>query len=134
MKKKLLSYVQCSFTTNGNVEGLIPIAGDLFLIKHKSPQAPHSNTSVLPPLHALAFTNTRINHHFSSRTCPDNDFQCDNGNCIPSNWVCDVDDDCGDGSDEPIANCSKLKHKLFATFKGKLTNELILPNCLGTSF
>ncbi|XP_066297318.1 low-density lipoprotein receptor class A domain-containing protein 3-like isoform X2 [Branchiostoma lanceolatum] len=36
--------------------------------------------------------------------CPGSLFQCDNGQCISSNWQCDDHDDCGDGSDE--TNCA----------------------------
>uniref|UniRef100_A0A3B5RC76 Uncharacterized protein n=1 Tax=Xiphophorus maculatus TaxID=8083 RepID=A0A3B5RC76_XIPMA len=50
------------------------------------------------------------------RTCNTDQFRCDdgrcifkcrNGRCIPQSWKCDVDDDCGDNSDEPLEECSK---------------------------
>ena len=34
--------------------------------------------------------------------CQDGYFQCDNGFCIPELWKCDLDNDCGDNSDEPF--------------------------------
>lgn len=40
-------------------------------------------------------------------TCAPNQFQCAmSKRCVPRVWVCDRDNDCMDGSDEP-ANCSK---------------------------
>lgn len=32
--------------------------------------------------------------------CTAQQFQCTNMNCVESDWVCDTEDDCGDGSDE----------------------------------
>lgn len=36
----------------------------------------------------------------SDQTCTPDEFSCDNGNCIKKKWLCDLEDDCGDGSDE----------------------------------
>ncbi|XP_030852501.1 low-density lipoprotein receptor-related protein 8-like [Strongylocentrotus purpuratus] len=38
--------------------------------------------------------------------CGENQFQCDNNNCIQSIWKCDNEDDCGDNSDETV--CGQL--------------------------
>lgn len=35
-----------------------------------------------------------------SNTCDDSEFMCQNRQCIPKHFVCDHDNDCGDGSDE----------------------------------
>lgn len=32
--------------------------------------------------------------------CEPNEFQCDNKKCVLKTWLCDSDNDCGDGSDE----------------------------------
>ncbi|XP_075232916.1 sortilin-related receptor-like [Lycorma delicatula] len=42
-------------------------------------------------------------------TCPSIHFKCHNSLCIPKDWKCDGDNDCGDGSDElncQITTCS----------------------------
>ena len=38
--------------------------------------------------------------------CENDEFQCLNGYCIPDYYICDGYEDCEDGSDEHIANCS----------------------------
>ncbi|MFT6400028.1 MAG: hypothetical protein ACJAYU_004798, partial [Bradymonadia bacterium] len=32
--------------------------------------------------------------------CAADEFECFDGDCIPSSWECDEDEDCSDGSDE----------------------------------
>lgn len=41
-----------------------------------------------------------------NNTCDENAFTCRNNICIPKQFVCDHDDDCGDGSDESL-ECGK---------------------------
>lgn len=45
----------------------------------------------------------------AAKQCKDNEFQCANGQCISTSFVCDKDNDCSDGSDElscPKPTCS----------------------------
>lgn len=53
-----------------------------------------------------------LNFLFSSlaekRTCSQTEFRCKNGNCIPSRWQCDNENDCEDKSDEDVVTCSEL--------------------------
>lgn len=40
-------------------------------------------------------------------TCSKNEFKCNSGRCIPSEWQCDNEKDCNDGSDEDEQLCRK---------------------------
>ncbi|MFC4376321.1 hypothetical protein ACFO5K_19680 [Nocardia halotolerans] len=41
--------------------------------------------------------------HSGRSLCEPNEFKCDNDRCVQKQWLCDGDDDCGDGTDE--RNC-----------------------------
>ncbi|XP_076440226.1 low-density lipoprotein receptor-related protein 2-like [Babylonia areolata] len=41
-----------------------------------------------------------------NHTCSENEFVCQNGRCLRERWVCDLDNDCGDGSDEDPNMCA----------------------------
>lgn len=43
------------------------------------------------------------------RTCPLDEFQCNNTLCKPLAWKCDGEDDCGDNSDENPEECGELE-------------------------
>ena len=45
----------------------------------------------------------------NANRCSFSQHACDNGECQPKVWLCDGDDDCGDGSDEKPELCSKSK-------------------------
>ena len=38
--------------------------------------------------------------------CDSDEWECGNGDCIDGDWLCDDDNDCGDGSDEAGWMCS----------------------------
>lgn len=45
----------------------------------------------------------------SDETCRSDEFTCANGKCIQKRWLCDLDNDCGDNSDEkdcPPVTCA----------------------------
>ena len=41
---------------------------------------------------------------YLGKSCRSDQFRCNNGNCIQKSYVCDSDDDCGDYSDESVAD------------------------------
>uniref|UniRef100_H2LGR4 Subcommissural organ spondin n=1 Tax=Oryzias latipes TaxID=8090 RepID=H2LGR4_ORYLA len=52
----------------------------------------------------------------SSPPCLEAEFACATGRCIPSQWLCDNEDDCGDGSDEICpSTCSCANGKCLAS-------------------
>ena len=60
---------------------------------------------------ALEISHLKFNEYFFSATtlpsgCGPDKFLCNNSRCIPSRFVCDLDNDCGDNSDEH-SNCTQ---------------------------
>lgn len=50
---------------------------------------------------------------FISAACAALEFQCNDGSCIQSEWTCDTDRDCRDGSDE--VNCREFCKMIFSS-------------------
>lgn len=48
------------------------------------------------------------------RTCPLDEFQCNNTLCKPLAWKCDGEDDCGDNSDENPEECGEVPRAEWA--------------------
>ena len=44
-------------------------------------------------------------------TCAENEFTCQNGECILKRWRCDAEVDCKDSSDE--LNCGKIDDQIW---------------------
>lgn len=49
---------------------------------------------------------TQLSRDIPDKGCEPNEYQCSNRRCVFKSWVCDGDDDCGDGSDE--VTCGEL--------------------------
>lgn len=64
-----------------------------------------------------------------ARTCPPNQFSCASGRCIPISWTCDLDDDCGDRSDES-ASCGKRDSRRARLAKGRGSSWVEVPGSL----
>ena len=45
-------------------------------------------------------------------TCDSDEFECDNGNCIPQRFVCNDFNSCGDNSDEQNCGMNKCSTKM----------------------
>ncbi|XP_029005418.1 SCO-spondin [Betta splendens] len=70
--------------------------------------------------------------------CLDSEFTCARGRCIPAQWACDNEDDCGDGSDEQCpSSCSPNQFRCTSTPSGPCLNLALRcdghPDCVDQS-
>lgn len=69
--------------------------------------------AVIPTLYYCCGKLNLIYYFSSVKTCPNTEFQCENGDCVPITYRCDGQPDCGDTSDE--YNCGmKITVDTFA--------------------
>ena len=54
--------------------------------------------------------------------CGSEEFVCTNKMCIPEDWVCDIEDNCGDGSDENQPQCGMYHSPTKKTCLCNITN------------
>ncbi|CAJ0923931.1 unnamed protein product [Ranitomeya imitator] len=57
------------------------------------------------------------------QSCLSNQFQCANGDCVPRDFICDHDDDCGDGSDEKNCSYPTCKGDYFTCPSGRCIHQ-----------
>ena len=64
--------------------------------------------------------------------CSDDQFVCRNGNCINPHWLCDLDDDCKDGTDEDPTVCGEYRMSAWRQkgLTGYSFNYIVRPFCL----
>lgn len=64
--------------------------------------------------------------------CAGHEFQCRNGHCIPTAWLCDKYNDCGDNSDEDLKECqaSREPSRVFEASKKCTTFQCPTGECL----
>lgn len=70
-------------------------------------------------VHAVVHLILLILWYPDNHSCPDQHFSCTSGRCVPNNWHCDGDDDCGDNSDEQGCQQPQCSEREFRCFNGE---------------
>ena len=78
-----------------------------------------------PDGNTLTLANNGKTCVVSNHSCSESEFVCQNGQCLQKRWVCDLDDDCSDNSDEDKNMCgwyiiNVSNHRLFVHSAGHL--------------